>query len=130
MILGSGLGSFADDFEEKIVIPYNKIPYFLVPTTVGHAGNLVVGKKGKHLVAAMQGRFHYYEGHDILDCTFPVRVFKMLNIGKIMITSAVGGINESYEPGDCVLVKDHINLMGINPLLGSNDSRFGPRFPD
>ncbi|WP_006716121.1 purine-nucleoside phosphorylase [Desulfitobacterium metallireducens] len=130
IILGSGLGGFADLIEEKIAIPYREIPHFPVSTVEGHKGELVFGKvMGKYIVA-MQGRFHYYEGYSMQEVTFPIRVMQVLGLNGLIVTNAAGGINASYRPGDLVLIKDHINFMGENPLRGENISSLGPRFPD
>jgi purine-nucleoside phosphorylase len=130
LILGSGLGVLADDIENPVKIPYNEIPGFPVSTVEGHAGQLVCGQLSGVEVIVMQGRFHYYEGYSMDKVTFPVRVMKELGIEKLIVTNAAGGVNESFEPGDLVIITDHINNMGTNPLIGPNDSRFGVRFPD
>lgn len=130
LILGSGLGVLGDEIEEAIKINYNEIPNFPVSTVEGHAGCLVIGKlQGKNVVA-MQGRFHYYEGYSQQEITFPVRVMKGLGVKTIIVTNAAGGANMDFKPGDLMVIKDHINLSGSNPLIGSNDNRLGPRFPD
>ncbi len=130
VILGSGLGEFADTLEEKVVIPYESIPHFKKVSVVGHAGRLVTGTVGGKPTAVMQGRYHYYEGHDIREVVFPVRVLCRLGIKKLLLTNAAGGINPMLVPGDLMIIRDHINMMGINPLKGENDERLGPRFPD
>lgn len=130
LILGSGLGAFADEIEESVKIPYEEIPHFARSTVEGHAGHLVLGKVEGVNVAAMQGRFHYYEGYSFEDVTFPHRVMNLLGIKSIVLTNASGGINVDFEPGMLMLICDHLNLMGTNPLIGPNDSRFGARFPD
>ncbi|HSH24438.1 MAG TPA: purine-nucleoside phosphorylase [Massilibacterium sp.] len=130
MILGSGLGSLADEVEKKIKIPYEKIPHFPVSTVEGHSGNLVFGRLNGVSVVMMQGRFHYYEGYSMEKVTFPVRVMKALGIETFIVTNASGGINESFQPGDIMLMTDHILNMGTNPLIGKNDESIGPRFPD
>jgi purine-nucleoside phosphorylase len=130
LILGSGLGLLADRIENTRVIPYSEIPHFPVSTVSGHAGRLVCGTLEGHEVMAMQGRLHYYEGYDVSQVTLPVRVMQILGINKLFVTNAVGGINTQYVPGDLVLISDHINLTGMNPLCGPNDARFGERFPD
>ncbi|WP_226677077.1 purine-nucleoside phosphorylase [Mesobacillus jeotgali] len=130
LILGSGLGVLAEDIENPVKIPYNEIPGFPVSTVEGHAGQLVCGQLSGVEVIAMQGRFHYYEGYSMDKVTFPVRVMKELGIEKLIVTNAAGGVNESFEPGDLMIITDHINNMGTNPLIGPNDSRFGVRFPD
>jgi len=130
LVLGSGLGGFADELQESTVIPYSQIPHFPATSAEGHAGNLVVGKVGEVPVAAMQGRVHYYEGHSLLRVTFPVRVFARLGIKAALFTNAAGGVNLQLKQGCLVVLKDHINLQGGNPLIGPNDDRFGPRFSD
>lgn len=130
LILGSGLGGFAKLIEHKVVIPYGEIPHFPVSTVEGHAGQLVFGQVGGKQVVAMQGRFHYYEGYSLGEVTFPVRVMQVLGVTGLIATNAAGGINPAYRPGDLVLIKDHLNLMGDNPLRGENLSSLGPRFPD
>ncbi|HEY0172322.1 MAG TPA: purine-nucleoside phosphorylase [Pyrinomonadaceae bacterium] len=130
LVLGSGLGAFADDLEEAVAVPYSEIPGFARPTVEGHAGRLVIGRVGPLAVAAMQGRFHFYEGYTLEEVTFPVRVLALLGAKSLVLTNAAGGLNNSYEQGSLVLISDHLNLMGTNPLLGRNDERFGPRFPD
>lgn len=130
IILGTGLGSLADDIENKIAIKYKDIPEFPVSTVVGHAGELIIGDlKGKK-VLAMNGRFHYYEGYELEQVTFAVRVIKSLGIDRIIVTNAAGGMNPEFEAGDLMLIEDHINLMGVNPLMGKNYEELGPRFPD
>lgn len=130
MVLGSGLGGLADHFEDRVAIPYTDIPNFPVSTVEGHAGQLVFGSlHGRNLVA-MQGRFHFYEGWNQLEVTFPMRVFKLLGCTAMIVTNSSGGINPDFEPGDLMLITDHLNLTGQNPLIGPNDKRFGPRFPD
>jgi purine-nucleoside phosphorylase len=130
LVLGSGLGAFADELGEAESIPYAEIPGFARPTVEGHAGRLVVGRVGGVGVAAMQGRFHFYEGYTLEEVTFPVRVLGLLGAKSVVLTNAAGGLNNSYEQGSLILISDHLNLMGTNPLLGRNDERFGPRFPD
>ena len=130
LVLGSGLGAFADEVEDAVSVPYSEIPGFARPTVEGHAGRLVIGKVGGVAVAAMQGRFHFYEGYTLEEVTFPVRVLGLLGAKSLVLTNAAGGLNNSYEQGALVLISDHLNLMGTNPLLGRNDPRFGPRFPD
>jgi len=131
IILGSGLGGLAKKIKVKATIPYEDIPNFPVSTVKGlHAGNLILGDlSGKHVVA-MEGRVHYYEGYTLEQVTFPIRVMKALGARSLIITSAVGGMAPELQPGDIVAVTDHINLMGGNPLIGPNDERLGPRFPD
>ena len=130
LVLGSGLGGFADELQDSTVIPYAQIPHFPATSAEGHAGNLVIGKVGDVPVAAMQGRVHYYEGHSLLRVTFPVRVFARLGIKAAFFTNAAGGVNLQLKQGCLVVLKDHINLQGSNPLIGANDERFGPRFSD
>lgn len=130
LILGSGLGVLADEIENAVKIPYDKIPDFPVSTVEGHAGQLVFGTLNGVEVVAMQGRFHFYEGYSFEKVTFPVRVMMQLGVETLIVTNAAGGINESFEPGDLMLIADHINNMGTNPLIGRNDAKLGPRFPD
>ncbi|WP_425448686.1 purine-nucleoside phosphorylase [Dethiothermospora halolimnae] len=130
MILGSGLGPLAEEIEEDIRIKYSDIPNFPVSTVKGHKGQLVIGKLNGKNVIAMQGRFHYYEGYTLEEVTFPVRVMKALGVSKIIVTNAAGGANESFEPGDLMLIEDHINFAFDNPLIGKNHDELGPRFPD
>jgi purine-nucleoside phosphorylase len=130
LVLGSGLGAFADDLAEATRIPYEKIPGFPRSTAIGHAGRLVIGKAGNVPVAAMQGRVHSYEGYSAKEVVFPMRVFGRLGIRAAILTNAAGGINLSFKQGALVIIRDHINLQGSNPLTGPNDERFGPRFPD
>src|SRR5215204_1112107 len=130
IVLGSGLGGFADDFEEAVGIPYEEIPGFVRSTAQGHVGRLVVGKVDSVPVVAMQGRVHYYEGYSFEEVTFPVRTFKLLGIKTLILTNAAGGINVQLTQGALMVISDHLNLMGDNPLRGPNDERFGPRFPD
>ncbi|HEY8909768.1 MAG TPA: purine-nucleoside phosphorylase [Desulfosporosinus sp.] len=130
IILGSGLGAFAELVEEKVVIPYKDIPHFPVSTVEGHAGQLVFGKVQGQSVVVMQGRFHYYEGYSMQEVTFPIRVMQVLGVTGLIVTNAAGGINPAFRGGDLVLIKDHLNLMGDNPLRGANLSNLGPRFPD
>jgi len=129
-VLGSGLGSFADEIENKVVIPYDEIPHFAVSTVEGHAGRLVLGTIAGIPIAVQQGRFHYYEGYSMEQVTFPMRVFGRLGVNKVIITNAAGSLDPEMRPGSLMLITDHINCMGVNPLRGENDSRFGPRFPD
>lgn len=130
IILGTGLGRLAEDIEEKEIIPYSEIPNFPVSTVQSHSGNLVLGKLGNKEVVAMQGRFHYYEGYSLKEVTFPVRVMKNLGADLIIISNAAGGMNRFFKRGDLMLITDHINLFGDNPLIGPNDEELGPRFPD
>jgi len=130
VVLGSGLGGFADDFEEAVAIPYEDITGFVRSTAQGHAGRLVVGKVDSVPVLAMQGRVHYYEGYSLEEVTFAVRTFGLLGIKTLILTNAAGGINVQLTQGALMVISDHLNLMGVNPLRGPNDERFGPRFPD
>jgi purine-nucleoside phosphorylase len=128
VILGSGLGRFTEDIEVDFTLPYNEIPNFPVSTVEGHKGALVFGRIGNKKVVAMQGRFHYYEGYDMKEVTFPVRVMKFLGVEKLIVSNASGGVNPFYKVGDIVIIYDHINMMPEHPLRGKNDERFGPRF--
>ena len=130
VVLGSGLGDFADTLAERSVFPYAVIPHWPASAIVGHAGTLVVGTLAGKRVAALSGRVHYYEGHDLRTVTFAMRVIGRLGIRTLILTNAAGGINVAFKPGTLMLMDDHINLMGSNPLMGPNDERFGPRFPD
>jgi purine-nucleoside phosphorylase len=130
LILGSGLGELADEIQNPTVLDYRDIPYFPVSTVPGHAGRLVLGELEGKKVVAMQGRFHYYEGYSMQQVTFPVRVMKMLDVKTLVVTNACGGINRHFKPGDLMLIQDHLNLTGTNPLIGPNEEAFGPRFPD
>jgi purine-nucleoside phosphorylase len=130
VVLGSGLGALAEELKDPVVIPYAAIPNFPRSTAIGHAGRLVIGKSGDLTVAALQGRVHQYEGYSSREAAFPVRVLGRLGIRSLVLTNAAGGINSAYRQGALVLLSDHINLQGNNPLNGPNDERFGPRFPD
>ncbi len=130
LVLGSGLGAFADSLTEPTRVPYSDIPSFPQSTAIGHAGRMVIGKAGNIAVAAMQGRVHQYEGYSAQQVAFPIRVFARMGIKSVILTNAAGGINLSYSQGGLVLLSDHINLQGTNPLVGPNDERFGVRFPD
>lgn len=130
VVLGSGLGAFADDLAEATRIPYAAIPDFPRSTAIGHAGEMVLGKSGDIPIAAMQGRVHLYEGYSAAEVAFPIRVFARMGIRAMIITNAAGGINLKFNQGALVVITDHINLQGQNPLTGPNDERFGPRFPD
>lgn len=130
LILGSGLGVLADEIENAVKIPYEDIPDFPVATVEGHAGQLVLGTLNGKEVIAMQGRFHYYEGYDFRQVVFPVQTMKALGVETVVVTNAAGGVNEQFQPGDLMLISDHINAMGGNPLIGPNDKRMGTRFPD
>ena len=130
LILGSGLGAFADSLTDATRVPYADIPTFPRSTAIGHAGQMVLGNAGNIPVAAMQGRAHLYEGYSAQEVTFPIRVFGRMEIRAVILTNAAGGINLGYSQGALVLIRDHINLQGSNPLVGPNDDRFGVRFPD
>jgi purine-nucleoside phosphorylase len=130
LVLGSGLGSFADELENPSRIPYTDIPAFPRSTAVGHAGQLVIGTVDGVSVAAMQGRVHLYEGYSAQQVGFPIRVFGRMGIKAVVVTNAAGGINPNFGRGAMVVIRDHINLQGQNPLTGPNEERFGPRFPD
>jgi len=130
IILGSGLGAFAEDLTEATEIGYDEIPGFARTTVEGHAGRLMIGKAGKVTVAALQGRFHFYEGYSLQDVTFPIRVLKLLGVRTVVLTNAAGSLNVEFTPGSLMVITDHMNLLGDNPLRGNNDVRFGPRFPD
>lgn len=128
VILGSGLGSFTEDIDIQFTLPYSEIPHFPVSTVEGHQGALVFGKVGSKNVVAMQGRFHFYEGYDMKEVTFPVRVMKYLGVKKLVVSNASGGVNHDYKVGSIVVLNDIINMMPEHPLRGKNDERFGPRF--
>lgn len=130
IVLGSGLGAFADELTDSTSIRYDEIPSFARATVEGHAGRLVIGKTNNVTVAAMQGRFHFYEGYSLEEVTFPIRVLKLLGVRTIILTNAAGSLNTEFTPGSLMVITDHINLLGVNPLVGPNDDRFGPRFPD
>jgi purine-nucleoside phosphorylase len=130
LVLGSGLGAFADEFTNATKIPYAKIPHYPRSTAIGHAGQLVIGKVAGIPVAGMQGRVHLYEGYAAKDVAFPIRVFQRMGVQAVILTNAAGGINLTYSEGALVILRDHINLQPTNPLIGPNDDRFGPRFPD
>jgi purine-nucleoside phosphorylase len=130
LVLGSGLGAFADEFENATKIPYAEIPHFPLSTAIGHAGQLVVGTVDEIPVAGMQGRVHLYEGYSAKDVAFPIRVFARIGVKAVILTNAAGGIKREFTQGQLVVIKDHINLQGVSPLTGPNDHRFGPRFPD
>jgi len=130
IILGTGLDKLAEKIKDASVIPYEKIPHFPVSTLESHPGNLVLGKIGGKTVAAMQGRFHLYEGYSAIQIAFPIRVLKMLGITALLESNAAGGLNPLFAKGDLAVITDQINLMGHNPLVGHNDERFGLRFPD
>jgi purine-nucleoside phosphorylase len=130
IVLGSGLGAFAEDLMDSREIPYEAIPGFARSTVQGHAGRLVIGKVGEVTVAAMQGRFHFYEGYSLEEVTFPIRVLKLLGVRTVVLTNAAGTLKIEFTPGSLMVISDHLNLLGDNPLRGENDERFGPRFPD
>ena len=130
LVLGSGLGAFADTLADATRVPYSEIPSFPQSTAIGHAGRMVIGNAGDVPVAAMQGRVHLYEGYSAQEVSFPIRVFGRMGIRAVILTNAAGGINLGYSQGALVLISDHINLQGTNPLVGANDDRFGVRFPD
>jgi purine-nucleoside phosphorylase len=130
MILGSGLGAMADEIEDPQTFPYEEIPHFPVSAVEGHAGELVFGELEGTDVVVMSGRVHYYEGWELHEVTFPVRTFGELGIEHLMVTNSAGGANPDFSPGDLMLITDHINMTGANPLHGDNESRLGPRFPD
>jgi len=130
IVLGSGLGAFAEDLTDATEIRYDEIPGFARATVQGHAGRLVIGKAGDVTVAAMQGRFHFYEGYSLEEVTFPIRVLKLLGVRTLVLTNAAGTLKIEFTPGSLMVISDHLNLLGDNPLRGENDERFGPRFPD
>lgn len=130
LVLGSGLGDFADTLEDAVRIPYADIPNFPVPTVPGHSGALVFGRKCGQTLVVLQGRIHYYEGLSQQEITLPVRVLAALGVKTLVLTNACGGVNLSFRPGDLMLIADHINFSGANPLIGPNLDAFGPRFPD
>ena len=130
VVLGSGLGNLTADFTETEELPYRDIPNFPLSTVEGHKGALLAGKLGEKEVFALEGRFHFYEGYSMKEVCYPFYVLKLLGVEQVVLTNACGGINRSFEPGTLMLLTDFINMMGTNPLIGSNDERFGPRFPD
>jgi purine-nucleoside phosphorylase len=130
IVLGSGLGDFADTLVDAVSMPYETLPNWPASRVVGHAGKLVVGAAGGRTVAALAGRCHVYEGHDLRTVTFAVRVLGLLGVQTLILTNAAGGVNTSFAQGALMVIDDHINLIGDNPLAGPNDDRFGPRFPD
>lgn len=130
IVLGTGLGNLSSEIDIEIAIPYEEIPNFPVSTVQGHSGKLVFGYLSGVPVVAMQGRFHYYEGYSLQECTFPIRVMKMLGISHLFLSNASGGVNANFEVGDIMLITDHINLLPDNPLRGKNIDELGPRFPD
>ena len=130
LVLGSGLGDYADTLEDSIRIPFSQIPNFPLPTIEGHAGALVFGRKQGKTVVMLQGRIHYYEGLSMREITLPIRVLAALGVKQLVLTNAAGGVNTAFHPGDLMLIADHINYSGMNPLIGPNLDAFGPRFPD
>ena len=130
VVLGSGLGGFADALADATVVPYGEIPHWPASQVVGHAGKLTAGAVGRRRVIALAGRVHAYEGHDLRTVTFAVRVLGALGVKVLVLTNAAGGVNTDFRAGDLMLIDDHLNLTGGNPLVGPNDERFGPRFPD
>ena len=130
LVLGSGLGAYADTFDRRTVIPFDELPHFPRSTVLGHSGNLVLGETHGVATAALQGRVHFYEGYSMAEVAYPVRVLGLLGVRQIVITNAAGGVDTSFRPGDLMLISDHINLMGANPLVGPNLEELGVRFPD
>jgi purine-nucleoside phosphorylase len=130
VVLGSGLGSFTQEIKIDLEIPYNEIPNFPVSTVEGHSGKLIFGELGGKKIVAMAGRFHYYEGYKIEDVVFPIRVMKYLGVETILISNAAGGMQQGFKVGDLMIIKDHISMLTVNPLIGKNEAEFGPRFPD
>ncbi len=130
LILGSGLGAYADTLEGRTVIPFQDLPHFPRSTVPGHSGNLVLGEAAGIPVAVLQGRVHFYEGYAMEEVVYPARVLGSLGIRRLIVTNAAGGINVGFQPGDLMLIRDHINLMGTNPLIGKNFDELGVRFPD
>jgi purine-nucleoside phosphorylase len=130
VVLGSGLGAFADRVQAGTIIDYGEIPHWPASAVVGHAGKLHIGAVASRQAAVLAGRVHYYEGHDLRTVTFPIRVLAQLGVKTLILTNAAGGINTSFKPGTLMVIDDHLNLMGSNPLIGPNDERFGVRFPD
>jgi len=130
LVLGSGLGDYADTLEDRVKIPYSQIPNFPQPTVEGHTGAFVFGKKAGKAVVVAQGRVHFYEGLPMQEITLPIRVLAALGVKQLVLTNAAGGVNTSFHPGDLMLISDHINYSGMNPLIGPNLDAFGPRFPD
>ncbi|MCK5861084.1 MAG: purine-nucleoside phosphorylase [Candidatus Hydrogenedentes bacterium] len=130
IVLGTGLGMLADSIESSVEIPYESIPHFPTSTVVGHAGSLILGTLAGRSVVALSGRFHCYEGYSLAEVTFPIRVAQALGIHTLIVSNAAGGLNPQFAAGDLMLITDHINMMGDNPLIGPNDDALGPRFPD
>jgi len=130
VILGSGLGQLVDRMQDQVAIDYRDLPHFPAPTVAGHAGRMVIGRIGGVVVVAMQGRFHFYEGHDMRTVAYPTAFMKQFGVRTLVVSNSAGGINRGFTPGDLMLITDHINLFATNPLMGLNDERLGPRFPD
>lgn len=130
LILGTGLGELAEELQDAVFIPYGDIPHFCVSTAPSHKGRLAIGRLGGKVVMCMQGRVHFYEGYSMADITYPIKVFRKMGIGTILLTNSCGGLNPDFKPGDLMVITDHINYMGTNPLIGANDDSMGPRFPD
>lgn len=130
VVLGSGLGSFAEQLTDAVKIPYEEIPHFARSTVEGHLGQLVLGEIGGVPIAVQQGRFHYYEGYEMDQVTFPIRTFGLMGVENVILTNAAGSLNSEMAPGSLMLISDHLNCIDVNPLRGTNDKRFGPRFPD
>jgi purine-nucleoside phosphorylase len=130
IVLGSGLGDFADTLLDAVATPYGELPHWPASRVIGHAGRLVIGNVGGHRIAALAGRVHFYEGHDLGTVVFPIRVMGRLGVRQVILTNAAGGINTGFAQGALMVIDDHINLLGSNPLVGPNDDRFGARFPD
>ena len=130
IILGSGLGKFASEIQVEQAIPYEQIPHFLAPSIDGHQGKMIFGHIGNLPIVCLQGRIHFYEGHSMSDVVYPMRTLARLGIHTLIVTNAAGGLAPDMEPGDFMIISDHINLMGTNPLIGLNENELGPRFPD
>ena len=130
LILGSGLGSLTDEMTDSVEIPFEDIPHFAKPTVEGHSGKLVIGSLNGVIVAALSGRYHFYEGYPLSVVTYPVRILGLLGVKKLILTNACGAVNMSFKPGDLMVISDHLNLTFYNPLIGKNMDEFGPRFPD
>ncbi len=130
VILGSGLGQLVERMDDQVAIDYLDLPHFPAPTVAGHAGRMVIGRIGGVVVVAMQGRFHYYEGHDMRTVAYPTAFMKHFGVRTLIVSNSAGGISRDFTPGDLMLITDHINLFATNPLVGLNDERLGPRFPD
>ena len=130
VVLGSGLGAFGEMLEEACIIPYSEVPHFAASTAPGHKGRLIIGKMAGKTLLCMQGRFHYYEGYTLQQVTYPVRVMKALGIETLILTNSSGGLDPDFQAGELMLITDHINNMGVNPLIGPNEDDFGARFPD